>query len=140
MKCLDKLCEIYEDNHKSSTNNYVQLFHRRFGQSGWPMDKRPKETALHVLASRLTSRKTMGVLSKRQVFLKVFSDIQDSNGCTPLLVAAKCSNIEVVKWLLPVMRDVNKRNHNGESPIYIAALNDNVDILREILKTCTCSY
>jgi ankyrin repeat protein len=115
--------------------NDVELFHRRFGLSSWPLNERPKETALHVLAKKLTSTQAMKVLENSK-FFHDFSDVQDSNGSTPLLLAIKCNNIEVIKRLLPTKPDINKRNRHDETPIYIAALNDNAYVIKEILNTC----
>ena len=127
LKCLDVFCQMYEKNPISSEND-VALFHRRFGLSSWPLNERPKETALHVLASKITST---------QAILSDFSDVPDSLGSTPLLLAIKCNNMEVVRRLLPAKPDINKRNRHNEYPIYVAALNDNVDVLSEILECCT---
>ena len=125
---------MYEENPISQESD-VELFHRRYGLSFWPLDERPKETALHVLASKLTSTQAMRVLENSK-FLKHFSDIPDSQGSTPLLLAIKCNNMEVVQRLLPAKPDVNKLNRHNECPIYVAALNDHADVISEILKTC----
>ena len=129
---------MYKKNPISGKSD-VELFHRRYGLSFWPLDKRPKETALHVLASRFTSTQAMDVL-KGSKFLKDFSDIPDSHGSTPLLLAIKCNNMEVVQRLLPSKPDVDKKNRYDESPIYVAAQNDRVDVINEILATCKCEY
>ena len=137
LNCLDVFCEMYEKNPISQESD-VELFHRRYGLSFWPLNERPKETALHVLASKLTSTQAMKVI-KDSKFLKDFSDIPDSHGSTPLLLAIKCNNMEVVQRLLTAKPDVNQKNNRlNESPIYVAALNDHADILKEILVTCKC--
>ena len=137
LKCLDVFCEMYEKNPISQESD-VELFHRRYGLSFWPLNERPKETALHVLASKLTSTQAVKVI-KDSKFLKDFSDIPDSHGSTPLLLAIKCNNMEVVQRLLTAKPDVNQKNNRlNESPIYVAALNDHADILKEILVTCKC--
>ena len=136
LKCLDFLLKKYEEN-PISTENDVERFHRRYGLSSWPVNERPKETALHVLATKHTSTQAMEVLENSK-FLHDFSDIQDSDGSTPLLLAIKCNNIEVVKRLLPTKPDINKRNRHNETPIYIAALNDHAYVIKEILTTCKC--
>jgi ankyrin repeat protein len=134
---LDVLCKKYE-REKFSMEEDVVLFHRRYGLSFWPLDERPKETALHVLASKLTSTNAMEVLKKTRKFLTDFSDVPDSHESTPLLLAIKCNNIEVINGLLPAKPDVNKRNRRNESPLHVAALNDHDHIIREILKTSKC--
>jgi hypothetical protein len=135
LKCLNVFCQMYEKNPISKNQSDVELFHRRYGLSFWPLNERPQETALHVLASKFTSTQAMNVL-KDSKFLKDFSDVPDSHGSTPLLLAIKCSNMEVVRRLLPAKPDINKRNRHNEYPIYVAALNDHADVLSEILETC----
>jgi ankyrin repeat protein len=80
----------------------------------------------------------MEVLKKTRKFLTDFSDVPDSHESTPLLLAIKCNNIEVINVLLPAKPDVNKRNRRNESPLHVAALNDHDHIIREILKTSKC--
>ena len=137
LKCLEVLCELYEDSPISSEND-VELLHRRYGLSFWPVHERPKESALHVLAGKFCSIKAMEVLERRPRFLDDFADVQDGHGSTPLLLAIKCNNIEVVKRLLLAKPkpEVDKKNHHDETPIHVAALNGHADVLREILKTC----
>ncbi|CAB4005753.1 TKL kinase, partial [Paramuricea clavata] len=134
LKCLDVLCKKYKMEEFSMEKDVV-LFHRRYGLSFWPLDERPKETALHVLASKLTSTNAMEVLKKRPKFLTDFSDVPDSHGSTPLLLAIKCNNNDVINGLLLAKPDVNKRNLHEESPLHVAAVNDHDHIIEEILKT-----
>ncbi|XP_028392147.1 transient receptor potential cation channel subfamily A member 1-like isoform X2 [Dendronephthya gigantea] len=132
LKCLDVLCEVYV---KAVSGEY-SLFHRfTFFVSG-VQDERPKETALHVLATKTTSAKAiLKVFEKRPKFLNDLSDFPDSYGSTPLLVAINYNNIEVAKRLIRTKSRVDKRNDDGESPILLAALNDYVDIIKEMLET-----
>ena len=141
MKCLDVFCQLYEQNPVTNKSE-VELFHRRYGLSFWPLDERPKETALHVLASKITSTEAMKVLDSHPKFLNDFSDVADSYGSTPLLLAIKCNNMEVVERLLLTKPDVNKRNRRNESPIYVAALNDHAKVINRIIETCKslCSF
>ena len=80
----------------------------------------------------------MDIMEEQPKFLKDFSDVQDSNGSTPLLLAIKCNNIEVVKRLLPSEPERLNEGKQHESPLYAAALNDHVDVMREIIKKCKC--
>ena len=139
LKCLDVLCEKYEENPISKDNtNDVHLFHRRYGLSFWPLTERPRVTALHFLANKLTSSKAMEVLERRPSFLNDFSDVQDSHGSTPLLLAIKCYNVGVIRRLLQIepVPNVKQKNKYGESPIHATALNDHADILEDIIKAC----
>ena len=135
LKCLDIFCQLYEKN-PISTESDVELFHRRYGLSFWPLDERPKETAIHLLASKITSTEAMKILENHPKFLHDFSDVPDSHGSTPLLLAIKCNNMEVVQRLLLTKPDVSKRNRHNESPIYVAALNDDAKAINRILETC----
>ena len=143
LKCLEVLCEQYSKNPISKGNtDDVHLFHRRYGLSFWPLDKRPTVTALHVLANKLTSSKAIKALERWPKFLDDFSDVQDSHKSTPLLLAIKCNNFELIRRLLAIkpVPDLSKKNLHGESPISIAALNDYVDIVRDIIRTCKYLY
>ncbi|XP_028391898.1 serine/threonine-protein phosphatase 6 regulatory ankyrin repeat subunit A-like [Dendronephthya gigantea] len=134
LMCLDVLCEAYQ-NQQTPSKKKGELFHRRCGLSFWPIDERPKVTALHVLASRVKSAKALDVLVKRPEFFQDFADMQDSHGSTPLLLAIKCNNMDVVRRLLTTKPDVNKKNRYDETPILIAALKDNADAIQEIINT-----
>ncbi|XP_028391796.1 uncharacterized protein LOC114516496 isoform X2 [Dendronephthya gigantea] len=133
LKCLLVLCDTYE-KLPSTTEEDVHLFHRRYGLSSWPLNERPKESAVHLVANKLTSIKAMKVLEKHPRFLDEFSDIPDSHGSSPLLLAIKCNNMEVVKRLLARKPDLNKRNKHNETPILVAALNDDADVIKEMLE------
>ncbi|XP_028391719.1 transient receptor potential cation channel subfamily A member 1-like isoform X3 [Dendronephthya gigantea] len=134
LNCLNVLCDTYE-KHPFSKKEDIHLFHRRFGLSFWPLSERPKETALHLIANKHTSVEAMEVLQKRPKFLDDFSDIPDSHDSSPLLLAIKCNNMEVVKRLLARKPDLNKRNKHDETPILVAALHDAEDVINEMLKT-----
>ncbi|XP_028391726.1 transient receptor potential cation channel subfamily A member 1 homolog isoform X2 [Dendronephthya gigantea] len=134
LSCLHALCEIYQNNPISNKAEDIHLFHRRYGLSFWPLSERPKETALHLIANKHSSIKAMKVLQERPQFLNDFSDIPDSHGSSPLLLAIKRNNMEVVKVLLDREPDVNKRNKHNESPILVAALNDHADVIKEMLE------
>ena len=82
----------------------------------------------------------MEVLEKRPKFLEDFSDIPDSHGSSPLLLAIKCNNMEVTRRLLCRKPDVNKRNRHNETPILVAALNDDADVIKEMLDKCEFVY
>ena len=135
LKCLSVLSDSYEKN-PITTKDDIHLFHRRYGLSSWPLNERPKETALHLIANKLSSNKAIQVLEKRPKFLEDFLDIPDSHGSSPLLLAIKCKNMEVVWRLLCGEPDVNKRNRHNETPILVAVLNDDVDVIKEILEIC----
>ena len=138
LKCLDVLSKKYEEN-PISTKNDVERFHRPNSLSFWPVNERPKVTALHVLANKLTSTDAMKVL-KNSKFLYDFSDVPDSQESTPLLQAIKSNNIDAVKVFLNAKPNIRKRNNFRESPIHVAALNDQADVIEEILKTCEFFY
>ncbi|XP_028391727.1 serine/threonine-protein phosphatase 6 regulatory ankyrin repeat subunit C-like [Dendronephthya gigantea] len=133
LSCLHVLSEIYE-KHPITRKEDIHLFHRRYGLPFWPLSERPKETALHLIANKNSSIKAMEVLQERPKFLDDFSDIPDSHGSSPLLLAIKRNNMEVVKRLLDRKPDVNKRNKHNETPIHVAALNDHADVIEEMLK------
>ncbi|CAB3988863.1 transient receptor potential cation channel subfamily A member 1-like [Paramuricea clavata] len=140
LECLKVLCETYEMRPISRKKNAdIELFYQWYGLASWPLNERPKETALHVLPSKSNSEKAMKVLDEcGSKFVTDFLDVEDSHGSTPLLRAIKCNNIAVVKWLLrkkPNVNNINKRNVHDESPIYVAALNDHVNVIKEILET-----
>jgi hypothetical protein len=135
LKCLQVLCGEYKRN-RISTKEDVELFHRRYGLSFWPLDERAKMTAIHLLAKKFTSIKAMEVMLRQPEFLNDFSEVQDSDGSTPLLLAIKCNSSEIVKPLLPSKPEkLNERNQH-ESPICVAALNDHADVIKEIINKC----
>ena len=135
LKCLCILCEKYKENRISPSKEDAILFHRRYGLSCWPLDERAKMTALHLLAKKFSSMKAMDVMMEQPEFLNDFSDVPDSNGSTPLLLAIKCNNSEIVKRLLPSKPEkLNDRNQH-ELPLHVAALNDHADVIREIIST-----
>ena len=133
------LCDIYE-KHPIETEEDIHLFHRRYGLSFWPLNERPKVTALHLIASKHSSIKAMEVLEKQPKFLKDFSDIPDSHGSSPLLLAIKSNNMEVARRLLRRKPNVNKRNRHNETPILVAALNDNAEVIKEMMAICEFIY
>ncbi|XP_028391797.1 transient receptor potential cation channel subfamily A member 1-like [Dendronephthya gigantea] len=130
LKCLRLLCDYYSP---ITTEEDIHLFHRRYGLSSWPLNERPKESALHLVAKKATSIEAMKVFEQVPKFLEDFSDIPDSHGSSPLLLAIKCNNMEVVKRLLTRKPDLNKRNKLNETPILVAALNDDADVIKEML-------
>ena len=140
LKCLNVLCDIYEkhEEFKTPSNECNQFYRCVYLVSGFlNKSKHPKETALHVLASKPESTEAMTVLEKQPKFLSDFSDFPDSHGATPLLVAIKCNNIEFVKRLLVTKPKIQPAGFGiFESPILFAALNDHTDVIGEILKTC----
>ena len=134
LKCLRILCEKYKQNRISSTKEDVILFHRRYGLSFWPLDERAKMTALHLLAKKFSSIKAMDVMVEQPEFLNDFWNVPDSDGSTPLLLAIKCNNSEIVKRLLPPKPENLNEGNQYELPLYVAALNDHADVIREIIK------
>ncbi|XP_028392143.1 transient receptor potential cation channel subfamily A member 1-like isoform X2 [Dendronephthya gigantea] len=131
LECLDVLCEMYE---KEVSDEY-SLFHRSIYFAFGVQEERPKETALHLLATKTTSPEAiLEVFARRPKFLNDLSDFPDSHGSTPLLVAIKHNNMDVVKRLLRTKPRVGKRNNDGESPILLAALNGYVDVIKEMLE------
>lgn len=67
--------------------------------------------------------------------LKMNSSVQDSEGDTPLLVAAFEGHTEVVEWLLKNGSSVQERNHEGMSAALAAAAGEHPDVI-EILNRC----
>ena len=57
----------------------------------------------------------------------------DTNGQTPLMVAAVHKNEKIVKYLVKAGVDVNKRSHDGQTPLMISAHNGYVDIVQKLL-------
>ncbi|XP_028391903.1 transient receptor potential cation channel subfamily A member 1-like [Dendronephthya gigantea] len=136
LKYLDFISEEYEKFYREP--NMSKLFYRRahLSYGSFSLNDHPKETALHVLASKPNSTEAVRIFENRPLFLRDFSDIPDSHGSTPLLVAVKSNNIEVVRLLLLRTRpDVNSRNKHGESPILVAAVNNDADLIRTMLET-----
>ena len=50
----------------------------------------------------------------------------DEDGETPILLAARYGNREIIKVLAPLTNNPNAPNRDGESPILLAAFNDYV--------------
>ncbi|XP_028392138.1 transient receptor potential cation channel subfamily A member 1-like [Dendronephthya gigantea] len=134
LKCLEVLCEMYE---KAVSAEYC-LFRPCICFTSGVLIERPKETALHVLAAKTTSvtvEAILEVFERKQKFLNDFSDFPDGHGSTPLLVAIKHNNMDVVKRLLRTEPRVDKINDDSESPILLAALNDYAVVIKEMLET-----
>ena len=117
---------------------HIKLYHRRFGLN-WPVEERPKESPLHLIASRCSALGAMKVVEKYACFMQSLVDEPDSVGSSPLLIAVKRNNIEVAKCLMNNSTrkpEIDKRNSKNESPIYLAALNGQTVIMKEMLKEC----
>ena len=56
-----------------------------------------------------------------------------TDGYTPLFVASRNGNIEVVELLLEAKADVNKAETNGYTPLIIASQNDHIEVVKLLL-------
>lgn len=148
LKCLDYLCEIYEEtitkhgSRKTLSTLNIQLYHRRFSLD-WPSSDRPRESPLHLIASRHSGLEAMKIVEKHSNFMNHFIDKPDDNQSTPLLIAIKRKNVEVAKRLIKYPNrkpDIKKTNLHGESPICVAARTGQAEIMAEILKECEYMY
>ena len=146
LKCLKELLTIYEKLRESDYSYDgigpieidKPLRYRKFGHN-WFNDEDPKESSLHVVASRCSAIRAMQIIEKYPNFMHYHVDATDEHGSTPLLIAVKRNNVDVAKRLLnyEVKRaNITKTNKSNESPIYLAALNGRVEILKEMLKLC----
>ena len=146
LKCLKELLTIYENLRESdysyggiaSIETDKQLRYRKFGHN-WSNNEDPKESSLHVVASRCSAIRAMKIIEKYPHFMNYHVDATDEHGSTPLLVAVKRNNVDVAKHLLDYevnRTDITKTNKSNESPIYLAVLNGRFEILKEMLKLC----
>lgn len=61
--------------------------------------------------------------------LKIPVDVVDSDGDTPLMIAAHEGNVEVVRWLLAAGASLEHRNAEGMSPLMAAAAGEQSEVL-----------
>ncbi|XP_028392041.1 transient receptor potential cation channel subfamily A member 1-like [Dendronephthya gigantea] len=148
LKCLDHLCWMYEEDDECDRYSYwakpTNLFYRRIYSGSRLSKEHPKETALHVLASKPKAVEAMKVLEKRPKFLRDFKDFPDNHDTSPILVAIKCNNIKVFRRLLTKELakrsrfywdiELNRVNIHKESPIRVAAMNDNAEVIKVMLE------
>ena len=61
-------------------------------------------------------------------------NLQDRDGCTALLMAARINNIEMVELLLERGADINLQDKYGDTAFFEALLNKNIEMVELLLK------
>ena len=61
---------------------------------------------------------------------------KDNYGMTPLMIACKSNQTEVVNCLITFEVDVNKKNNCGNTALHYAAENLNTDMVKALIKKC----
>ena len=148
LKCLEQLLKIYDDllsklppesmEEMILPELDIELRHRRYGLN-WPADDLPKGTPLHLIASRRSALRAMKLVANNPNVMKQLANKPDSEGSTPLLIAAKAGNVKVAVCLMESIKDkhvIIQKNSKKESPIYFAALNGETDLIKVMLNRC----
>ncbi len=60
-------------------------------------------------------------------------DFTDSDGHTPLLIAACAGHVDVVDWLIQHGADINKASQTGQIPLWMAASNGRAEVVKLLL-------
>jgi ankyrin repeat protein len=91
-------------------------------------DRSTGEGALHIVTRRRDSQWLLYLLRQN-----ANPDIRDSEGNTPLHIAAQIGYPDAVNWLRIVNADLDARNNRGETPLILAVQQRNTGIVRQLV-------
>ncbi|WP_442613227.1 ankyrin repeat domain-containing protein [Parasphingopyxis sp.] len=91
-------------------------------------DRSTGEGALHIVTRRRDSQWLLYLLRQN-----ANPDIRDSEGNTPLHIAAQIGYPDAVNWLRIVNAELDARNNRGETPLILAVQQRNAGIVRQLV-------
>lgn len=92
-------------------------------------DRESGEAALHIVTRRRDTQWLLYLLRAR-----ANPNVRDSEGNTPMHIAAQMGYAEGVRWLDVVNGDVNATNNRGETPLVLAVQLRNADMVRQLVE------